>query len=84
MPIMTVSLSEELEGRIIAAGKQRGITSNSFILQAITEKIQQGELRHNFEKEAEKRYANVVATGKTLSWSDMRGFLESNVSVAKE
>ncbi len=84
MPIITVLIPERLEGRIIAATKQSGITSNSFILQAITEKIQRRELRRNFENEAENRYANVVATGKTLSWGDMRGFLESNVQLAKE
>ncbi|SMB44793.1 conserved hypothetical protein [Serratia proteamaculans] len=84
MSIITVLIPEELEGRIIAAAKQSGITSNSFILQAITEKIQRGELRRNFEDETEKRYVNVVATGKTLSWGDMRGFLESNVRLAKE
>ncbi|SPZ61174.1 Uncharacterised protein [Serratia quinivorans] len=84
MPIITVLIPGRLEGRIIAAAKQSGITSNSFILQAITEKIQRRELRRNFEDEAENRYANLVATGKTLSWGDMRGFLESNVQLAKE
>ena len=29
---------------------------------------------------AEKRYASIVETGKTIPWSEMRGYLEGRVA----
>nr|AXH01620.1 hypothetical protein [Serratia marcescens] len=46
-------------------------------MQAIAEKTQQEELRRDFENEAEKRYAKIIATGETVSWKEMRGYLEN-------
>ncbi len=80
MPTTTIRIPEELKARVAAVAEQAGVTSHSFILQAITEKTQQEELRRNFEEEAEKRYANIVATGETIPWSDMRSYLESYVA----
>lgn len=80
MPTTTIRIPEELKARVAAVAEQAGVTSHSFILQAIAEKTQQEELRRNFEEEAEKRYANIVATGETIPWSDMRSYLESYVA----
>lgn len=80
MPTTTIRIPEELKARVAAVAEQAGVTSHSFILQAITEKTQQEELRRNFEEEAEKRYANIVATGETIPWRDMRSYLESYVA----
>ena len=38
------------------------------------------ELRSDFYAVADERYADIVATGKTISWSDMRGYLESRIA----
>jgi predicted transcriptional regulator len=80
MPTTTIRIPEELKARVAAVAEQAGVTSHSFILQAIAEKTQQEELRRNFEEEAEKRYANIAATGETIPWSDMRSYLESYVA----
>ncbi|CAI0693010.1 ribbon-helix-helix domain-containing protein [Serratia quinivorans] len=80
MPTTTIRIPEELKARVAAVAEQAGVTSHSFILQAIAEKTQQEELRRNFEEEAEKRYANIVATGETIPWRDMRSYLESYVA----
>ena len=80
MPTTTIRIPEELKARVAAVAEQAGVTSHNFILQAIAEKTQQEELRRDFEEEAEKRYANIVATGETISWSDMRGYLENYVA----
>ena len=80
MPTTTIRIPEELKARVAAVAEQAGVTSHNFILQAIAEKTQQEELRRDFEEEAEKRYANIVATGETIPWSDMRSYLESYVA----
>nr|WP_315293175.1 CopG family transcriptional regulator [Serratia proteamaculans] len=80
MPTTTIRIPEELKARVAAVAEQAGVTSHNFILQAIAEKTQQEELRRDFEEEAEKRYANIVTTGETISWSDMRGYLENYVA----
>ncbi|WP_413515207.1 CopG family transcriptional regulator [Serratia proteamaculans] len=80
MPTTTIRIPEELKARVAAVAEHAGVTSHNFILQAIAEKTQQEELRRDFEEEAEKRYANIVATGETISWSDMRGYLENYVA----
>ncbi|MEX2940914.1 CopG family ribbon-helix-helix protein [Serratia fonticola] len=80
MSTTTIRLPEELKARIAAAADNIGVSSHSFILQAITEKTQREELRRDFEEQAEQRYANIIATGETISWDDMRGYLESYVA----
>ncbi|HGM6665248.1 TPA: CopG family transcriptional regulator [Serratia marcescens] len=77
MSTTTIRIPDELKARVTAVAEQAGVTSHSFILQAIAEKTQQEELRRNFENEAEKRYAKIIATGETVSWKEMRGYLEN-------
>ncbi|AHY08869.1 ribbon-helix-helix protein, CopG family [Serratia plymuthica] len=80
MPTTTIRLPEELKARVAAVAEQAGVTSHNFILQAIAEKTQREELRSDFEDEAEKRYSRIIATGETLSWKEMRGYLENYVA----
>ncbi|MEX5716582.1 CopG family ribbon-helix-helix protein [Serratia ureilytica] len=62
MSTTTIRIPDELKARVAAVAEQVGVTSHSFILQAIAEKTQQEELRRDFENEAEKRYAKIIAT----------------------
>ncbi|MEW7000507.1 CopG family transcriptional regulator [Serratia ureilytica] len=77
MSTTTIRIPDELKARVTAVAEQAGVTTHSFILQAIAEKTQQEELRRDFENEAEKRYAKIIATGETVSWKEMRGYLEN-------
>jgi len=56
------------------------MTAHGFILEAIAEKTQQAELRADFDAVAEQRYADIVSSGKTISWTEMRKYLEASVS----
>ena len=80
MPTTTIRLPEDLKARVAAAAERTGKTSHSFILEAIEEKAQQEEQRSDLEELAEKRYAEIVASGKTIPWSEMRRYLESRTS----
>jgi len=83
MPTTTIRLPEALKARIAAAAKRAGTTSHNFILEAIAEKADQEERRTEFNQIAEQRYARIVATGKTIPWSEMRSYLEDRVAGGK-
>ncbi|MHA7845685.1 CopG family transcriptional regulator [Serratia sp. D1N4] len=80
MSTTTIRMSDELKARVAIAAEHAGITSHSFILQAIAEKATREELQGSFEDEAEARYADIVASGETISWSEMRGYLEEHMA----
>jgi len=79
MSTTTIRLPEDLKARIAAAAERAGKTAHGFILEAITEKTAQEELRADFDAVAEKRYAKFVASGKTVPWSEMKRYLEERM-----
>lgn len=83
MSTTTIRLPDELKTRVAAAAKRSGTTTHNFILEAIANKTTQDELRADFDTVAEDRYARIVATGKTISWHEMRGYLEDRVAGKK-
>ena len=83
MPTTTIRLPEDLKARVAAAAKRSGTTTHGFILEAIAEKAKQEELRADFDAVAEDRYAHIVASGKTIPWQEMRGYLEDRLAGKK-
>jgi predicted transcriptional regulator len=79
----TIRLPEELKARVAAAARRAGTTSHNFILDAIAEKADQEERRAEFHDLAERRYAEIVASGKTIPWSEMRRYLEERLAGKK-
>lgn len=80
MPTTTIRLSEELKARVAAAARRAGTTPHGFILDAVVEKTAREEQRAAFDALAEARYAEIVASGKTISWHEMRGYLEDKLA----
>lgn len=80
MTTTTIRLPEDLKARVAAAAKRSGTTAHAFILEAIAEKTQQAELRADFDAVAERRYADIVASGQTIPWTEMRKYLEVRVT----
>lgn len=80
MPTTTIRLPEDLKARVAAAAKRAGMTAHGFILEAIAEKTEQENLRADFDAVAEDRYARIVASGKTIPWEEMRGYLEERLA----
>lgn len=76
MSTTTIRLPDRLKARVAAAAERSGTTAHSFILEAIAEKAEQAERRAAFYDLANKRYAEIIATGKTIPWSEMRRYLE--------
>ncbi|MFM8246782.1 MAG: CopG family transcriptional regulator [Burkholderiaceae bacterium] len=80
MTTTTIRLPEDLKARVAKAAKRSGTTAHGFILEAIAEKTQQAELRADFDAVAEQRYAGIASSGKTISWPEMRKYLEARVA----
>ena len=80
MSTTTIRLSEELKNKVARAAERAGKTPHSFILEAIAEKAELEERRAAFIETADQRYADIVTSGKTLAWSEMRKYLKRRAS----
>ncbi|HEU4776071.1 MAG TPA: CopG family transcriptional regulator [Telluria sp.] len=80
MPTTTIRLSEELKVRVAEAAERAGMTSHNFMLEAIVEKTEQHARSAEFDALAERRYADILATGKTIPWSEMKAYLASRIA----
>ncbi len=79
MSTTTIRLPDDLKARVAAAAERAGTTAHSFILEAIVEKADRRRPRR-FHDVAEKRYAELLASGKTIPWKKMRSYLEDRIA----
>jgi len=75
-----IRLPKDLKARVAAAAERAGTTPHSVILEAIAEKAEEEEHRHEFQQAAEQRYAGIVANGKAMAWEDVRQDLVQRVA----
>jgi predicted transcriptional regulator len=80
MPTTTIRLSDELKARVATAAERAGTSPHSFMLEAIAEKAEQEERRRDFDEVAQRRYAKLVASGRSVPWSEMRRYLDDRVA----
>jgi predicted transcriptional regulator len=80
MSTTTIRLPDDLKARVASAAERSGKTTHSFILEAIAEKAALEDQRANFDAEADARFANIVTTGATIPWADMRRYLEARAA----
>lgn len=75
MSTTTVRLPEELEARIARLAEKAGTTAHALIVEAISEKAEQLERRSDLHEEAERRFEEIIATGKAMPWNEMRKWM---------
>jgi predicted transcriptional regulator len=80
MSTTTIRLDDELKARVAAAAERAGKTSHGFILDAIARTVEQAELKDQFHREADGRWEQILANGKTVSWDEMRAYLAARAS----
>jgi predicted transcriptional regulator len=80
MSTTTIRLPADLKARVSRAAERAGKTTHGFVLDAIAEKTESEERRAEFHAEADRRYARILATGKAVSWDDMRAYLEKRLT----
>jgi predicted DNA-binding protein len=71
----TIRLPQQLKERIAVAAKRAGTTPHALILEAIAQKAEENERRNDFHRVAEDRYTRIAASGKTISWKEMRRYI---------
>jgi predicted transcriptional regulator len=79
MPTTTIRLPVELKVKVAAAAKCRGITTHRFIVDAIAAAAAQAQYQDDFEREAERRYAEIIKTGKSIPWNEMCQYLQDKI-----
>ena len=83
MSTTTIRLPQDLKERVARVAERAGTTAHGFILEAIAEKADQEERRGDFVDTAERRYADMVSSGKSVPWNEMRRYLERRLTGAK-
>ena len=76
----TIRLPKDLKDRVAQAAERAGTTSHAFILDAIAERVDADERRNEFHDTADRRYAEIVISGMTIPWSEMRRYLEKRLA----
>ncbi len=77
MSTTTIRIDEDLKSRVAAVAERAGKTAHSFIVEAITRTVEQAELDETLDRVADKRWATLVATGKSVRWDDTRTWLDA-------
>jgi predicted transcriptional regulator len=75
MTTTTIRLEDAMKARIATAAGLAGKTAHAFILEAISQTVEQVELDREFYGLAEQRWAKIKASGKTVSWDATRAYL---------
>jgi predicted transcriptional regulator len=75
MSTTTIRIEDDLKTRVAAAAQRAGKTAHAFILEAISQTVEQVELDNAFNAIADQRWANIQATGKTVVWQDAKTYL---------
>jgi predicted transcriptional regulator len=77
MTTTTIRIDEDLKARVAAAAKRARKTVHAFILDAIAQTVEQAELGEAFHRVADQRWADILATGKTVPWDAAKTWLDA-------
>jgi predicted transcriptional regulator len=75
MSTTTIRIEDDLKARVAVAAKNAGKTAHAFILDAISQTVEQVELDNAFNAIADQRWANIQSTGRTVPWEDAKAYL---------
>lgn len=77
MSTTTIRLEDDLKARIAAVTERTGTTAHAFILDAIERTVEQAEIEEEFHRVADQRWANLLNTGKTVSWDAAKAYVNA-------
>jgi predicted transcriptional regulator len=77
MTTTTIRIDDDLKTRLATAAERAGKTAHAFIVDAIAGTVAQAELDEELHRVADRRWAKVLTTGKTVDWVDARSYLEA-------
>ena len=82
MSTTTIRIEDQLKTRVAAAAQQAGKTAHAFILDAISQTVEQVEQDIAFHAVADQRWATIQASGKTVPWADAKAYLAARAQGA--
>ena len=77
MQTTTIRLDDTMKDRIAVAADHAGKSAHAFILDAISQTVEQAEIDTEFNDIADERWKVILACGKTVSWEDAKAYLTS-------
>jgi len=80
MSTTTIRIEDDLKARVAAAAQLAGKTAHAFILDAISQTVEQVELDNAFNAVADQRRATIQASGKTVPWDDAKAYLTARAN----
>lgn len=80
MSTTTIRIEDDLKARVAAAAQRAGKTAHAFMLDAISQTVEQVELDNAFNAVADQRWANIQASGKTVPWDDAKAYLAARAN----
>lgn len=83
MTTTTLRLPPSLKQRINKLAKSSGTSAHNLMLEAITQKADELELRTAFHAEADGRLSEFLASGVGMDWSDTRAYLNARANGKK-
>ena len=75
MSTTTIRIDDDLKARVAAAAERAGKTAHAFMLDAISQTVEQVELDNAFNTTADQRWVSIQSTGKTVPWEDAKAWL---------
>ena len=75
MSTTTIRIEDSLKARVSAAAERAGKTAHAFILEAISQTVEQVELDDEIHRVADARWSNLLATGKSVPWEETKAYL---------
>jgi uncharacterized protein (DUF1778 family) len=77
MSTTTLRIEDTLKSRVADAAQREGKTPHAFMLDAITKTVDQLELDNEFHRVADERWAELMTTGKSISWEAAKVYMEA-------
>jgi predicted transcriptional regulator len=77
MSTTTIRIEDDLKARVAASAARSGKTPHAFIVEAIAQTVAQAELDDELHQIAEERWADLIATGKTVPWEEAKAYLRA-------
>lgn len=77
MATTTIRIEDDLKARLATAAQRAGKTPHAFILDAIAKTVEKAELDEEFHQIAQKRWAHLVETGRSIGWEDAQAYMQA-------
>ena len=84
MATTTIRMNDELKARVAAMAERAGKTTHAFILDAITQTVEQAEQDKAFHALGAERWQAMQATGQTVPWDEAKAYLAARAQAESE